>query len=125
MVPSQPPVAQHAVTLAKEMCGKGYDELWLAEVNAAECYALAGALSQAVPGVRIGMGVLPLATRSLMIHALGAYTLSELTGGRFSWGSGSPPRTSCATGQGNPSTSPSRACAKHSARCARRSRARR
>ncbi|MFT3924792.1 MAG: LLM class F420-dependent oxidoreductase [Myxococcales bacterium] len=88
MVPSQPPVAQHAVALAKEMCAKGYDELWLAEVNAAECYALAGALSQAAPGVRIGMGVLPLATRSVMIHALGSYTLSELTGGRFSLGLG-------------------------------------
>jgi len=88
MVPSQPPVAQHAVALAKEMCGKGYDELWLAEVNAAECYALAGALSQACPGTRIGMGVLPLATRSVMIHALGSYTLSELSGGRFSLGLG-------------------------------------
>ena len=88
MVPSQPPVAQHAVALAKELCAKGYDELWLAEVNAAECYALAGALSQAVPGVRIGMGVLPLATRSVMIDALGSYTLNELTGGNFSLGLG-------------------------------------
>jgi alkanesulfonate monooxygenase SsuD/methylene tetrahydromethanopterin reductase-like flavin-dependent oxidoreductase (luciferase family) len=57
MVPMQPPVAQNAVALAKELCPKGYDEIWLAEVNAAECYALAGALSQAVPGVRIGTGV--------------------------------------------------------------------
>ena len=88
MVPTQPPVAKHAVELAKAMCAKGYDELWLAEVNAAECYALAGALSQAVPGVHIGMAVLPLATRSLMIHALGAYTLSELTGNNFSLGLG-------------------------------------
>ncbi len=88
MVPSQPPVAQNAVALAKDLCAKGYEELWLAEVNAAECYALAGALSQAAPGVRIGMGVLPLATRSVMIHALGAYTLSELTGGKFALGLG-------------------------------------
>jgi probable F420-dependent oxidoreductase len=88
MVPTQPPVAQHAVALAKEMCAKGYDEVWLAEVNAGECYALAGALSQAVPGVRIGTGVLPLATRSVMIHALGAYTLSELTAGKFALGLG-------------------------------------
>jgi probable F420-dependent oxidoreductase len=88
MVPTQPPVAQHAVALAKALCPRGYDELWLAEVNAAECYSLAGALSQAVPGVRIGMGVLPLATRSVMIHALGAFTLHELTGGRFSLGLG-------------------------------------
>jgi probable F420-dependent oxidoreductase len=88
MVPSQAPVAQNAVALAKALCPKGYEEVWLAEVNAAECYALAGALSQGVPGVRIGMGVLPLATRSVMIHALGAFTLAELTGGNFALGLG-------------------------------------
>lgn len=88
MVPTQAPVAQNAVALAKAMCGKGYEEIWLAEVNAAECYGLAGALSQAVPGVRIGMGVLPLSTRSVMIHALGAFTQYELTGGNFALGLG-------------------------------------
>jgi probable F420-dependent oxidoreductase len=88
MVPMQPPVAQNALALAKQLCAKGYSEIWLAEVNAAECYGLAGALSQAVPGVRIGTGVLPLSTRSVMIHALGAFTAHELTGGRFALGLG-------------------------------------
>lgn len=88
MVPMQPPVAQNAVALAKALCAQGYEEIWLAEVNAAECYGLAGALSQAVPGVRIGMGVLPLSTRSVMVHALGAFTQHELTCGRFALGLG-------------------------------------
>jgi probable F420-dependent oxidoreductase len=88
MVPMAPPVAQNAIALAKELCPKGYEEIWLAEVNAADCYALAGALSQAVPGVRIGTGVVPLGTRSVMIHALSGYTASELTGGRFALGLG-------------------------------------
>lgn len=74
--------------MAKELCAKGYDEIWLAEVNAGESYALAGALSQAVPGVRIGTGVVPLQTRTVMIHAMGALTLHELTDGKFALGIG-------------------------------------
>jgi probable F420-dependent oxidoreductase len=87
-IPVQPPVAPASLALAQQFSARGYDEIWLAEINTAESYALAGALSQAVPGKRIGMGVLPLATRSAMIHALGALTLHELTGGRFALGIG-------------------------------------
>jgi probable F420-dependent oxidoreductase len=87
-IPVQPPVAPAALALARHFCARGYDEIWLAEINTAESYALAGALSQAVPDKRLGMGVLPLATRSAMIHALGALTLHELTGGRFALGLG-------------------------------------
>jgi probable F420-dependent oxidoreductase len=87
-IPVQPPVAPAALALARQFCARGYEEIWLAEINTAESYALAGALSQAVPGVRIGMGVLPLLTRTAMIHALGALTLHELTGGRFALGIG-------------------------------------
>jgi probable F420-dependent oxidoreductase len=87
-IPVEPPIAPSALALARHFCTRGYEEIWLAEINTAESYALAGALSQVVPGVRIGMGVLPLLTRSAMIHALGALTLHELTGGRFALGVG-------------------------------------
>lgn len=87
-IPAQPPIAQSALALARDLCAKGYEEIWLAEVNAADSYALAGALSQAVPGVRIGTGVAPLQTRTVMIHALAALTLHELTDGNFGLGIG-------------------------------------
>ncbi len=87
-IPAQPPIAKHALTLARDLCAKGYEEIWLAEVNAADSYALAGALSQAVPGVRIGTGVVPLQTRTVMIHAMAALTLHELTEGNFALGIG-------------------------------------
>jgi probable F420-dependent oxidoreductase len=81
-------VAPAAIAAASQLCARGYEEIWLAEINTAESFALAGALSQAVSGVRIGTGIVPLATRTVMIHALGAYTLHELTGGRFALGLG-------------------------------------
>lgn len=87
-VPMPAPIARTCLGLAREFIGHGYDEIWLAEVSSAECFALAGALSQAVPGTRIGTGVLPLSTRSVMIQAMGALTLSELTDGRFALGLG-------------------------------------
>jgi probable F420-dependent oxidoreductase len=87
-IPVSPPIAPSALALASALCAKGYEEIWLAEINTAESFALAGALSQAVPGVRVGMGILPLATRTVMVHAMGAYTLNELTGGRFALGLG-------------------------------------
>jgi probable F420-dependent oxidoreductase len=88
MIPMTPPVAPQAVRLAKELCARGYDEIWMAETSTAESFALAGALSQAVPGVRIGTGIVPLQTRSAMVHAMGALTLHELTGGKFVLGLG-------------------------------------
>lgn len=87
-VPMPAPIARTCLGLAREFIGHGYEEIWLAEVSSAESFALAGALSQAVPTARIGTGVLPLSTRSPMIHAMGALTLSELTEGRFALGLG-------------------------------------
>lgn len=87
-IPAQPPVAKTAVAMAKEYCNKGYNEIWLAEVNTGDSYALAGALSQALPGVRIGVGVAPLMTRTPFIHAMAGATLHELTDGNFALGLG-------------------------------------
>lgn len=88
MIPMTPPVAPQSVRLAKELCARGYDEIWMAETSTAESFALAGALSQAVPGVRMGTGIVPLQTRTAMVHAMGALTLHELTGGKFVLGLG-------------------------------------
>lgn len=83
-----PPVVTGSLDLARRFIGRGYDEIWLAEVASAESYALVGALSQVVPGTRIGTGILPVSTRSPLVHAMGAATAAELTGGRFALGLG-------------------------------------
>lgn len=80
--------AAEAVALGRELHAEGIREVWLAEVGAADSYALAGALSQAMADTRFGTAVVPAQTRSPMVHAMAAATLSQLTGGRFVLGLG-------------------------------------
>jgi probable F420-dependent oxidoreductase len=80
--------ADKAAELAKAAHGYGYEEIWMAEVNGGDSYALAGAVAQALPGVRIGTAVVPAQTRTPMAHAMAAMTLSQMTGGNFILGIG-------------------------------------
>lgn len=60
----------------------------MAEVNAGDSYALAGAIAVGAPGMPIGTAVVPAQTRTPMVHAMAAMTLSQLTGGNFILGIG-------------------------------------
>ena len=80
--------ADNAVELARAAIDRGYDEVWMAEVNGGDSYALAGAVAQGLPGTRIGTAVVPAQTRTPMMHAMAAMTLSQLTGGNFILGIG-------------------------------------
>ena len=80
--------AQDAVAQARAARACGYQELWLAEVGGGDVYALAGALAVGVPGMRIGTAVVPAQTRTPMVHAMAALTLSQLTAGNFILGIG-------------------------------------
>jgi probable F420-dependent oxidoreductase len=80
--------AQGAVELARSARERGFEEIWLAEVAGGDAYAIAGALAVGVPGMRIGTAVLPAQTRTPMVHAMAAMTLSQLTGGNFILGLG-------------------------------------
>ena len=80
--------ADNAVELARAAKDRGYDEIWMAEVNGGDSYALAGAVAQGLPGTRIGTAVVPAQTRTPMMHAMAAMTLSQLTGGNFILGIG-------------------------------------
>lgn len=80
--------ADRAVELARHAFDRGYEEAWMAEVNGGDSYALAGAVAQGVPGMRIGTAVVPAQTRTPMVHAMAAMTLSQLTGGNFILGLG-------------------------------------
>ena len=80
--------ADKATELAKAARDLGYEEIWMAEVNGGDSYALAGAVAQALPGTRIGTAVVPAQTRTPMAHAMAAMTLSQMTGGNFILGIG-------------------------------------
>ncbi len=80
--------AERAVELAQAAADLGYEETWMAEVNGGDSYALAGAVAQGVPGMRIGTAVVPAQTRTPMMHAMAAMTLSQLTEGNFILGIG-------------------------------------
>jgi probable F420-dependent oxidoreductase len=80
--------ADGAAELARAAQGCGYEEIWLAEVNGGDAYAIAGALAASVPGMRIGTAVVPAQTRTPLVHAMAALSLSQLTGGNFILGIG-------------------------------------
>jgi probable F420-dependent oxidoreductase len=80
--------AQGAVELAGAARACGYEEIWLAEVNGGDAYAIAGALAVGVPGMRIGTAVVPAQTRTPLVHAMAALSLSQLTAGNFILGIG-------------------------------------
>ena len=80
--------AQDAVEQARAARACGYEEIWLAEVGGGDAYAIAGALAVGVPGMRIGTAVVPAQTRTPMVHAMAALSLSQLTGGNFILGIG-------------------------------------
>jgi probable F420-dependent oxidoreductase len=80
--------ADKAVELARAAVDRGYEEVWMAEVNGGDSYALAGAVAQGLPGTRIGTAVVPAQTRTAMVHAMAAMTLSQMTNGNFILGLG-------------------------------------
>jgi probable F420-dependent oxidoreductase len=80
--------AESAVEFARYAQQRGHKELWLAEVAGGDAYAIAGALAVGAPGMRIGTAVVPAQTRTPMVHAMAAMTLSQLTGGKFVLGLG-------------------------------------
>jgi probable F420-dependent oxidoreductase len=80
--------ADGAVELATAARERGFEEIWMAEVNGGDSYALAGAVAAGAPGMRIGTAVVPAQTRTPMVHAMAAMTLSQLTDGNFILGLG-------------------------------------
>jgi probable F420-dependent oxidoreductase len=87
-LPLAPLDAPACCDLAADMAPLGYRDVWIAEVGGHDAYALAAAVAARVPGLRIGAAVTPAQTRSPMVHAMAAATLSQLTEGNFVVGIG-------------------------------------
>lgn len=80
--------AASAVQQAREAREHGIEEAWLAEVAGGDAYVIAGAIAAGVPGMRLGTAVVPAQTRTPMVHAMAAMSLSQLTQGNFILGLG-------------------------------------
>lgn len=80
--------AADTVEMTRFAQSQGCEEAWLAEVNGGDAYALAGALAQGVPGMRLGTAVTPAQTRTPFVHAMAATTLAQLTNNNFVLGMG-------------------------------------
>lgn len=82
--------ASDLVDLTVEAEALGYRAAWLAEVAGPEAFALAGAIAARTERMDLGVAVVPAATRSPALLAMGAATVSSLLGGRrFDLGVGS------------------------------------
>jgi 5,10-methylenetetrahydromethanopterin reductase len=76
------------VALAGRADALGYGTVWSTETAAADAVALAAACAMTTQRVRIGTGVIPIATRTPPLMAMGALTLQELSQGRAILGLG-------------------------------------
>jgi probable F420-dependent oxidoreductase len=74
--------AAEMVELAVEAERLGYSAAWLAEVAGPEAFALSGAIAVATTRIDLGIAVVPAATRSPALLAMGAATVSSLLRGR-------------------------------------------
>jgi probable F420-dependent oxidoreductase len=70
----------------------GYRSCWLAESANADSFSLGGAIAAAT-GLELATGIVSVFTRTPMVLAMSAATMSELSGGRFSLGLGVSTRT--------------------------------
>ena len=81
--------ASDLADLTVEAESLGYSAAWLAEVAGPEAFTLAGTIAARTNQMALGVAVVPAATRSPSLLAMGAATVSDLLGGRsFSLGIG-------------------------------------
>jgi len=82
--------ARGAVELARRAEEEwGYEAIWLAETNAQESFALAGAIAVETSRVEIGTAIVPAFNRTPAVLAMATGTVAQLSGGRFILGVGS------------------------------------
>jgi probable F420-dependent oxidoreductase len=79
--------SRDAVDVVKRAWDWGYRAAWGAEVDGPDAFTILGAIA-ATTDYELGVGVLPVQTRTAFIIGMSAVSLSQLTGGRFTLGIG-------------------------------------
>lgn len=68
--------------------GLGYDSIWIPEISGRDAFVTATVLASRTERIRLGLGVIPLPSRSLSTLAMAAAAVSEWVPGRFMLGIG-------------------------------------
>jgi probable F420-dependent oxidoreductase len=76
-----------SVELGKRAREWGYGAAWAAEVDGPDAFTVLGALA-ATTDLDLGVGVVPVQTRTVFTIGMSAVALGQLTGGRFALGVG-------------------------------------
>jgi len=82
------PVLAELVRLGER---RGYEAVFLPEIAGRDALVALGALSGETQRLRLGTGILPMASRSPMLNAMAAATVHERSGGRLLLGLGTGP----------------------------------
>jgi len=83
-----PPDMNASLEVARRAEALGYDSAWLADTSGPDPFVLAGALSQTISTMRIGIAVSPAYTRTQAVFAAMSGALAQLMPGRFILGLG-------------------------------------
>ena len=83
-----PPDMNASLEVARRAEALGYESAWLADTSGPDPFVLAGALSQTISTMRIGIAVSPAYTRTPAVFAAMSGALAQLMPGRFILGLG-------------------------------------
>jgi probable F420-dependent oxidoreductase len=79
--------SRESLEVARRAWDWGYRAAWGAEVDGPDAFTLLGALA-ATTDYELGVGVVPVQTRSVFVLGMTAVSLAQLTGGHFALGVG-------------------------------------
>jgi len=79
--------ARESLDVVRRAWDWGYRSAWGAEVDGPDAFTLLGALA-ATTDYELGVGVLPVQTRSVFVIGMSAVSMAQLSGGRFALGVG-------------------------------------
>src|SRR5260221_11394098 len=79
--------ARESLDVARAAEEWGYSAAWGSEVDGPDAFTLLGALA-ATTGYDLGVGVVPVQTRTVFTLGMTAVSLAQLSGGRFTLGVG-------------------------------------
>jgi probable F420-dependent oxidoreductase len=88
-MPLQAPGIDNEITeLASLAESLGFDRAWIIETNDRDAFAVATEMSLATDEIQIGTNIVSVFTRTPSLLAMGAFTLDEISNGRFVLGIG-------------------------------------
>ncbi|MBI3079414.1 MAG: LLM class flavin-dependent oxidoreductase [Deltaproteobacteria bacterium] len=88
-IPLQKPSVPNDITeLASLAENLGYERIWIIETNDRDAFSVASQMVLSTRTIAIGTNIVSVFTRTPTLLAMGAFTLDELSGGRFILGIG-------------------------------------